>query len=100
MAMKLLDTPASDTPPKPKPLSLGKRFRDVPSPQQGILGGFSIDDWVERDDMVRSVHAVIETLDVSAMEDAYRGGGAPAYPPRYVLGLLVFGMILGLRSGY
>lgn len=99
MTMPMFDVPATEQSPKPKPLCGGKRFRDVPSPAQCWLEAPNLDGLVEPDDQVRAFADVIAMMDVTELENAYRGGGAPAYPPRYVLAIVLFGAMHGLRSG-
>ena len=42
--------------------------------------------------------ALIDRLDFSAFEARYRGGGRPAYPPRLICKLLIYGCSRGVRS--
>ena len=53
---------------------------------------------VPPDDPVRVVGEVMEMVDMRGFEEAYRGGGRPAYPPRVVCGVLVYAYMLGITS--
>jgi hypothetical protein len=41
----------------------------------------SLEGWLREDHLARFVVEVVEQLDLSAIEQAYRGRGLPAYPP-------------------
>jgi transposase len=41
---------------------------------------------------------VVEQLDLSAIEQAYRGRGSPAYPPKLMVALLFYGYATGVFS--
>jgi transposase len=99
MTMRLLDVEPTEAEPAPKPIRGGKRFRQVPTPEQCTTEFRCLNDMVKPDDLVRAVRDVVRELDLKAIEDAYPGGGAPAYPPRYVLTLLLFGYMAGVRAG-
>jgi transposase len=81
-----------------KPVCGGRRFRDLPAREQLVLEVRSVDEMVVSDDPVRMFDAILDKVDVSAFEARFLGGGAPAYPPGFVLKLLVFGMAEGVRS--
>ncbi len=98
MTERLLDVSTLQLEAPVKPLCGGKRFLDLPARGQQWLTAQSVDDFVPADDPVRAYDAIIDELDVSEFEDAYRGGGAPAYPPRVVIKLLIFAMAIGVRS--
>ena len=48
--------------------------------------------------MGRFIVEVIEGLDLGRMDRAYRGSGSASYPPRMLLGLLVYGYATGVFS--
>jgi transposase len=98
MESKLLDVPAEAVAPGPKPLCGGRRFRGLPAREQLWLQARSVNEMVPPNDPVRAFDRLVDQLDFSEFEAAYRGGGAPAYPPAFVLKLVVFGMIEGVRS--
>jgi transposase len=94
----LFEVPKEPLPQAPKPLSGGRRFRELPAREQLYLAARSVEEMVPPDDPVRLYDAIINELDVSQFEAYYRGGGAPAFLPGYVLKLLVFAMTEGVRS--
>lgn len=63
------------------------------------MGMFTLDDRVPREHPVRDLIAVVETLDLSALEARIRAnaedGGRPAIDPRILLGLWVYGTTQG-----
>ena len=97
MVAQLLDVPASSK-AVVKPLCSGKRFRVMPARGQLWTEPRSLDELVPPDAPVRCYDAIINELDVSALEAYYRGGGPPAFHPRDVLKLLIFAMAEGVRS--
>jgi transposase len=46
--------------------------------------------------LARFIVAVINGLDVSALEASYSGGGSPPYPPKMMLALLFYGYVTGI----
>jgi transposase len=97
MSGKLFDVPETESKGL-KPMCGGKRFRELPDRGQQRLIGFSVDELVPADALVRVYDEIINLLDMSALEAHYRGGGAPAYPPRLVVKLLIFALAVGVRS--
>ncbi|MCY2930993.1 MAG: IS1182 family transposase [Planctomycetota bacterium] len=94
----LFDVPAEPLANAPKPVCGGRRFRDLPARDQLVLRPRSLDEMVAPEDPVRIFDELLGQLDVSAFEARFPGGGAPAYPPAFVLKLLVFAMAEGVRS--
>ena len=58
----------------------------------------SVDDWLPENHLARFVVEVIDRLDLSKMEAAYRGRGSAAYHPSILLALLVYGYATGVFS--
>lgn len=76
-----------------------KRFKDPVSPcEQLFLLPPSVEDFVPPDAPVRILGEVIDSLDCDELYASYPGGGAPAYDPRMLLKVLVFGYSQGIRS--
>src|ERR1035437_10344075 len=63
------------------------RMRDR---QTGFLLPPSVDEWLPEKHLARFVVEVIEGLDLRAMSGSYRGSGSASYPPRLLLGILVY----------
>ena len=82
----------------PKRRCGGKRFVELPAREQRQLMPASLEEMVEPDDPVRAVAEVMAAVDMSRFEEAYRGGGRPAYPPRVVCSVLVYAYMLGITS--
>ena len=59
----------------------------------------SVDEYVEPDDNVRFVDAFVEALDLSEIEEEFSDLGRPAYAPRTLVKLLVYGRLRGMRTG-
>jgi transposase len=57
-----------------------------------------VQEWLEPDHLARFIVGIVEGLDVSALEAAYRGGGSPPYPPKMMLALLFYGYATGTFS--
>jgi transposase len=72
-------------------------FRPVDR-QTAFLLPPSVDEWLPQRHLARFVVELIEQLDVSAMERAYRGAGSASYHPEMLLGLLVYGYASGVFS--
>jgi hypothetical protein len=53
---------------------MGKTFRPY-GPDQLLLMLPALTDWVPEDYLARFVSDVVDTLDLTAVEDAYRDGG-------------------------
>jgi transposase len=79
-------------------MGMSKSFRPYDVRQQLLLPP-SIEDWVPEDHLARFISDVVETLDLSAIYGAYKGGaGAPSYHPAMMVKLLVYGYCTGVRS--
>jgi transposase len=76
-----------------------KRFRDpVVAREQVFLLPPAVNDFVPPNAPVRILSEIVDQLDCSALYARYQGGGAPAYEPRMMLKVLLFGYSQGLRS--
>jgi len=58
----------------------------------------NLEDWLDKHDLSRFIVEVLEQLDTSVIENAYRSGGSAAYPPKMMLGLLFYCYAKGLFS--
>jgi transposase len=54
--------------------------------------------WLSEDHLARFIVAIVDSLDVTALEAAYSGGGSPPYPPKMMLALLFYGYATGIFS--
>jgi len=57
----------------------------------GFLLPPSVDEWLPQRHLARFVVEVIDRLDLSELEKAYRGSGSASYHPAMLLALLVYG---------
>jgi len=57
----------------------------------GFLLPPSVDEWLPQRHLARFVGEVIDGLDLSELEKAYRGSGSASYHPSMLLGLMVYG---------
>ena len=54
--------------------------------------------WLPEDHLARFIVAMVDSLDVTALEAAYGGGGSAPYPPKMMLALLFYGYATGIFS--
>jgi transposase len=57
----------------------------------GFLLPPSVDEWLPQRHLARFVVEVVERLDLSMIEQAYRGSGSASYHPAMLLSLLIYG---------
>jgi transposase len=57
-----------------------------------------VNEWVTEKHLVRFIVAIVESLDLSALEGDYSGGGSAPYPPSMMLALLFYGYATGIFS--
>jgi transposase len=76
-----------------------KVFREpvVPKSQMLLLPP-SVNDYVPKNSPARIVSEIIDSMNHDKLYAKYRGGGAPAYDPKIMLKLIVFGYSQGVRS--
>src|SRR5258708_2913721 len=76
-----------------------KRFRDAVSERgQFMLLPPCVDDFIPRDHSVRAFDDILGRLDYAPLDASYPGGGAPAYDPRMMVGVTLYGVWRGVRS--
>ena len=71
------------------------RFADR---RQPYLFPESIDDWLPEDHLARFVVEVVESLDISVLQNTYKGCGKQPYDPKILLALLFYGYATGVFS--
>ena len=57
-----------------------------------------MEGWLEQNSLARFVVEIVEQLDTSAIEEAYRSGGSAAYAPKMMLTLLFYCYAKGIFS--
>jgi transposase len=58
----------------------------------------SVDEWLPERHLARFIEEVVEGLDLRTMNGNYRGSGEASYPPRRLLGLIIYGYATGVFS--
>lgn len=58
----------------------------------------SIEEWLPDDHLARFVVEIVDQLDLSALERAYRGSGKAVYHPAMLTALLIYGYATGIYS--
>ncbi len=58
----------------------------------------NLEGWLKGDSLARFVVEIVEQLDTSELENAYRGGGSPPYQPKMMLSLLFYCYAVGIFS--
>lgn len=74
------------------------KFRQPANRDQLMLLPRSIDEYVASDDVVRYVDALVDQLDLGAIEGAYSIEGRPAFSPKVMVKILLYGKMRGIRS--
>lgn len=57
-----------------------------------------LEGWLDSNSLARFVVDVVEQLDISEIEGAYKGGGSDSYPPKMMLALLFYCYAKGIFS--
>jgi len=76
-----------------------KTFRSGESRNQVALLPPTIDEYVPADDLVRYVDQLVDEFDLREIENCYAAVGRPAYAPRLLVKILLYGKMRGIRSG-
>ncbi|HUS80405.1 MAG TPA: IS1182 family transposase [Armatimonadota bacterium] len=74
------------------------RFLELPDRDQLRVFAPSLRQAVAADQQLLALDAALEQLDLSALEADYTRVGHPAFPPRVMLKIHIYGYLLGLRS--
>lgn len=76
---------------------MSRNFRDI-NRNSKYLFPESVDEWLPEDHLARFVVELVDSLDIRAIESAYRKGGVAAYHPRMLLALIFYGYATGVFS--
>jgi len=79
-------------------MSIDGRFYDLQNREQPRFFAPSLRQQVEQEPDVLALDAAVQRLDLSELEARYSRVGHPAYPPRAMLKVLLYGYSLGMRS--
>jgi transposase len=75
---------------------LMSNFRTIDR-ETGFLLPPSVAEWLPEKHLARLVVEVVDGLDLRAMSGSYRGSWSASYPPRVLLGILVYGYAVAFR---
>lgn len=75
-----------------------KIFKDTISRDQLMLLPPCVDDFIDKDDSVRVFNDTIDSMTLDYLYDSYKGGGAPAFEPKLMMKIIIFGYSIGIRS--
>src|SRR5438445_8784439 len=76
-----------------------KRFKDATCERnQMTLLAVSLDESIPKGHEVRVLDEIIGSLNLTSLDSAYGGGGAPAYDPKTMLRITLYGVWRGIRS--
>ena len=101
LSLELIDLPQQadtetfyDTASVKKPL-----FKQPSAPNAQLMFlPDNLEIYVARDPRIQLLSQIVDGLSISSLLDKYKGGGAPAYPPRMMLKLLLFSYSEGTFS--
>jgi len=72
-------------------------FKKYDQAQQFLLP-VRLDSFVPENHTARILNDIIETVDITAIESTYSENGCPAYHPRLMLKILLYGYMIDIRS--
>ena len=75
-----------------------RKFKVEQSREQLSLLPASIDEYVGKEDSVRFVDSLVEELNLESIEEQYSRFGRPAYSPKLLVKILIYGKLRGIRS--
>jgi transposase len=73
------------------------KFKDYSVGQAQLLPP-SLEDNISSDHIARLINEVVEKMDLSFIENLYSADGCPAYHPKMLVKILVYGYTVGIRS--
>jgi transposase len=76
-----------------------KTFRTGDNKGQLSLLPPSIEDYVGAGDLVRYVNGFVDALDLRRIEDKFSRLGRPAYSPKLLVKVILYGKMRGIRTG-
>lgn len=90
-------TVASDA-VSPRAVAGGKRWVEITARDQMSLVVRRTEDLVPQDALVRVIDQIVELLDFSEFEGQHPGGGRPAFHPRFLGKIMIYGLCMGVLS--
>jgi transposase len=73
------------------------KFKTYQQNQPSFLP-YNIDDLIPEDHIVRGIDKIIEELDLSDLYNSYSEEGQPAYHPKMLIKIIIYGYSIGIRS--
>ena len=73
-------------------------FKLINNGNQVVLFPTNLSDRIPQDHPVRLVDRIIDSLDISAIIEGYKGGGTSSYSPRMMLKVIIYGYINNIKS--
>ena len=72
-------------------------FKKYDQNQQFLLP-LRLESFIPEDHIARILNDIIETVDITAIESTYSENGSPAYHPKLMLKILLYGYMINIRS--
>jgi len=72
-------------------------FKRYDQKQQFLLP-LDLDEFVSENHISRVLNDLIDVVDISTIESTYSENGSPAYHPRLLLKILLYGYLINIRS--
>jgi transposase len=72
-------------------------FRKYDQKQQFLLP-LNLEDFVPENHIARVLNDIVDVVDINSIESTYSYEGCPAYHPRPLLKILLYGYLIGIRS--
>jgi transposase len=66
--------------------------------QQQFLLPISLEDFIAEDHISRILNDIIDAMDITTIESKYSEEGCPAYHPRLLIKILLYGYMINIRS--
>lgn len=76
---------------------MSNKFQEINREEKIILPP-NMEGWLEENSLARFIVTIVDELDTSAMENAYKGGGSAPYAPKMMLSLLFYSYARGTFS--
>lgn len=70
-----------------------KAFKSINNGNQIVLFPSNLSDRIPKDHPARLVDRIIDSIDISAIIEGYKGGGTSSYSPRMMLKVIIYGVI-------
>jgi len=75
-----------------------KVFKPISNGNQIVLFPSNLSDRIPKDHPVRLVDRIIDSINISAIIEGYKGGGTSSYSPRMMLKVIIYGYLNNIKS--